>query len=67
MSLGMRDFDGGMASGLELELPAAFGKTLLDALFPDAARIAFSSFSVTPAAFNRISSLVEVLNLLGPA
>jgi hypothetical protein len=65
----MRDFEVGIAPALAEdapELPAvAFDEAALDDDLFEAAIIAFSSFSVTPAFVSRIISLVEVLNLLG--
>ena len=64
-----RDFEAGIASALAEdvpELPAVdFDDATLDDILFDAAIIAFSSFSVTPAFVSLIISLVEVLNLLG--
>src|SRR3954451_2550068 len=64
----MRDFEVGIAPALAEdapELPGAFAEAVLDDDLLDAAIIAFSSFSVTPAFVSLIISLVEVLNLLG--
>src|SRR3954467_1853688 len=65
----MRDFEVGTVPALAEEAPELaapdFDDAALDDDLFDAAMIAFSSFSVTPAFVSLIISLVEVLNLLG--
>src|SRR3954447_14834015 len=64
---GKRDLDGGIESAASAGATLSGAAGELAGAVPEAARIALSSFSVSPAEFKRISSFGEVLNLAGPA
>src|SRR5580765_5524762 len=64
----MCDLAGGIATDASaIDSALGFGEEAIAEPLFDAAIIAFSSFSVTPAFCSRISSVVEVLNCDGRA